>query len=129
MILRVACRIQLEPRIRVNRIGPQTDPNTKLIGDLRAYSEAELKSMEISWRIASFRTQLPKNKPLMLPTEGCCGGYSPAPGSAAAGILTEARWVRSGPGWGHSVPVRRSDEWLITSVTRPTGGDIDHRSR
>jgi len=38
MILRVAYRIQLERRIRVNRIGPQTDPNGKLIGDSRAYS-------------------------------------------------------------------------------------------
>src|ERR1035437_2134460 len=74
MILRVAYRIQLERGIRGNRIGPQTDPNTKLIGDPRAYSEQQLKSMEISRRNASCRAQPPKNKTLMLPIGGCWGG-------------------------------------------------------
>jgi hypothetical protein len=43
MILRVAYRIQLERGIRVNRIGTQTDPNAKLIGESEAYSEPRAK--------------------------------------------------------------------------------------
>jgi hypothetical protein len=43
MILHVAYRIQLERGIRVNRIGPQTDPNAKLIGESKAYRQTAAK--------------------------------------------------------------------------------------
>jgi hypothetical protein len=47
--------------------------------------------MEISWRNASYSAQPLKNKTLML-RQRVAGGYRPLPGTAAAGILTEARW-------------------------------------
>jgi hypothetical protein len=51
MILRVAYRMQPERGLRVDRTGPMTDPNAKLIGDSTSYSGFELEVNEnLAWK-------------------------------------------------------------------------------